>query len=351
LRLAASGALLGVLAWRTDWEQVRAAFASLRLDLWILAVAIYAATQAASSLRWQLLARPLGFHAPFGRFFSLYYIGMFFNLVLPTSVGGDVVRAWYLDNKSGRRADAFISVIADRVSGVVVLLLIALVALAFQPADLPAWVTWTVAAMTGGALLLLGLLFLFSRGQIANCKLQIANCELDGSWRGRLRNLQFAICNLQFAIFPSRAVFVLSTLLSIVVQLANVLIVWLIGQALGLPVPAAYYLVLVPTVTLLTLLPISLNGMGVREGGMAVLLAPLGVETGPAMTLAFLWFVAFMVPSLGGVFFYWWGGLPRFTEGSDDQSLGGGSDQGRTGQSRPIVRAIADGARAAGRPV
>jgi uncharacterized protein (TIRG00374 family) len=344
-------ALLGVLAWRTDWDQVRNAFASLRLDLWLLAVAIYAATQAVSSLRWRMLARPLGFRASFARFLSIYYIGMFFNLVLPTSVGGDVVRAWYLDNKSGRRADAFISVIADRVSGVVVLLLIALIALAFQPAEVPAWITWTVAGMTGGALLLMASVFLISRGKISELRFQISDCKSRGGWRARFRKLQSAIYNLQFAIFPSRSVFVLSTLLSIVVQLANVLIVWLIGQALVLPIPGGYYLILVPTVTLLTLLPISLNGMGVREGGMAVLLAPLGVETGPAMTLAFLWFLAFMVPSLGGVFFYWWGGLPRFTEGSDDQSLGGGADQGRAGKPRPVVRAVADSARTAGRPV
>jgi uncharacterized membrane protein YbhN (UPF0104 family) len=109
-------------------------------------------------------------------------------------------------------------------------------------------------------------------------------------------------------------VFLLSTLLSVVVQLANILIVWLIGLALNLSVPGSYYLILVPTVTLLTLVPISLNGMGVREGGMAIFLAPLGVDPGTAITLAFLWFVAFVLPSLGGVFFYLGAGVPRYRE-------------------------------------
>jgi len=312
LRLAASLLLLGVLAWRLEWSQVRAAFASLRMDLWILAVAVYAATQAVSAARWQLLSQPLGFHEPYRRYLSYYFIGMFFNLVLPTSVGGDVVRAWYLDGKSGRRTIAFISVVADRVSGVVVLLLLALVALPFRPPDLPAWLAWMVAGLSGGALL--GLTVLFFLPRVAKCKLQIASRNLADRWRSRLDNLQFAICNLQLAIFPSRYVILISTVLSVIVQLANVVVVCLIGHALNLPVPGSYYLILVPTVTLLTLLPVSLNGMGVREGGTVLLLAPLGVDAGTAITLAFLWFVAFFVPSLGGVFFYLAGGVPRFRE-------------------------------------
>jgi uncharacterized protein (TIRG00374 family) len=339
--------LLGFLAWRMDWGQVRAAFASLRLELWVLAAAVYAATQVVSSARWQLLARPLGFLEPFRSYLSYYYTGMFFNLVLPTSVGGDVVRAWYLDGKSGRRTVAFVSVIADRVSGVMVLLLMALVALPFRPPELPAWMAWVVAAMAGGALLTLILMFRAGRqtgGQhsVLTTSYSVpptgySTRDTPRTWRSRLRSLQSAICNLQSAMFPSRRVFLLSTVLSVVVQLANVLIVWLIGQALRLSVPSSYYLILVPTVTLLTLLPISLNGMGVREGATAVMLAPLGVETGTAVTLAFLWFAALVVPSLGGVFFYLSGGVPRFEEKPDDQSLGGDPDQGRAGQPRPAA--------------
>jgi uncharacterized protein (TIRG00374 family) len=359
LRLAASVVLLAVLAWRTEWSQVRAAFATLRLDLWLLAAGIYAATQAVSVLRWQLLARPLGFREPFGRYLSYYYIGMFFNLVLPTSVGGDVVRAWYLDAKSGRRTEAFVSVIADRVSGVIVLLLIALIALNLRNVDLPAWMSLTVTAMTGGALLTLAVLFFLSK-------------RVDTPYTGRsslrfqLVKLIRAISDLPAVIMPDRHTFLLTTFLSVVVQLANVLIVWLVGVALHVSVPGSYYFILVPTVTLLTLLPISLNGMGVREGATALLLAPLGVDPGTAMTLAFLWFAAFMLPSLGGVFFYLGAGVPRYREpgpedrqqpppvssvpcplspvpcddgedGSNGQSLGGDPNQGRAGQPRAFV--------------
>ncbi len=93
-----------------------------------------------------------------------------------------------------------------------------------------------------------------------------------------------------------------ATFLSILVQTCGVLILWLLGTGLGLDVPLAYYCVLVPMVSLLMLLPISLNGMGVREGGTVLLLLPLGVAESAALTLAFLWFITGVAVSLlGGV--------------------------------------------------
>jgi hypothetical protein len=124
-----------------------------------------------------------------------------------------------------------------------------------------------------------------------------------------------------------------ATLLSFVVQGANVLLAYLLGAALGLPVPPAYYGVLAPLVALLALLPISLNGMGLREAGTVVLLAPLGVGAGEAVTLAVLTFAVYAVASLGGGVVLLLGRFPRFEEVRlDDHTIGGDSDQGRTGQ-------------------
>src|SRR5262249_30705606 len=95
IKFAVSGALLALLAWRTNWTQVGDAFARLDRHLWFAAVGLYLATQAVSAWRWQLLSRPLGFERPLSHYLGFYFIGMFFNLVLPTSVGGDVVRAFY----------------------------------------------------------------------------------------------------------------------------------------------------------------------------------------------------------------------------------------------------------------
>src|SRR5207253_2317310 len=109
--------------------------------------------QVASAARWRLLARPLGFHSPLGAFIRFYFVGMFFNLLLPTSVGGDVVRAWYLDGGSGRRMPAFLSVLVDRLSGLLILLSLACVADIFCPIALPYWIGASIWTTAGCALL------------------------------------------------------------------------------------------------------------------------------------------------------------------------------------------------------
>lgn len=78
----ASILLLAWLAWRTDWHQVAESFVNLRLELWLLGLGLYFATQLVSSLRWMVLARPLGFGQPWRQLVGFYFIGMFFNLSL-----------------------------------------------------------------------------------------------------------------------------------------------------------------------------------------------------------------------------------------------------------------------------
>src|SRR5262249_43984584 len=93
--------------------------------------------------------------------------------------------------------------------------------------------------------------------------------------------------------------------------------------------------IVVPMVSLLTLLPVSVNGMGIREGGMVLFLAPLGVNEGTAGTLAFLWFAGFTAASLLGGAVCLLGrfpqprGLPPPREESDNGFVRSDSDQGR----------------------
>jgi uncharacterized membrane protein YbhN (UPF0104 family) len=342
LRLACSLGLLGLLAWRTNWHQVAESFAHLRWGLWLLAALLYALMQVVSSMRWQWLARPLGFGEPLRRFLAFYYIGMFFNLALPTSVGGDVVRAWYLAGGPGRRLDAFLSVFVERLSGLLVLLAIACTAAAVCPLALPWWVPWSVWGLTAAGLVAVPAL-------LALALLPCPAARLQGPHARLVRFAGQLVAAGRLYLRHPRLLLG-ATLLSGIVQAGNIGIVWLIGLAVGARVPAVYYWIVVPLVTILTLLPVSLNGMGIREGAMVTLLAPLGVGSGTALSLAFLWFAAVSAVSLTGVVFYLAGGrqgVPeseaqgedgkgagdRQTGGRGHGPVGGDSDQGRAGQS------------------
>lgn len=314
LRILVSGLLLAGLAWRMDWRQVAGVFAQLRLELWLAAVAVFLLTQFVSAARWSILSTPLGLRRPFRQFVGFYFIGMYFNLVLPTSVGGDVVRGWYLERHTGRRRTSFLSVLIDRLSGLVVLIGLAAAATLLSPVPLPIWIPLSVAAAAGGiGTGLLSLPYLARRRFLGD-----KFAALAGELRAALPSL----------LWPAPVA------LSIMVQAANVLLVWLLGLGIGLEVPGGYYWILVPMVSLLTLIPVSINGMGVREAATVLFLNHLGVGEGAAVSLSVLWFSVFGVASLLGGVVYICGRFPRPEVAADHGPLRYHSDQGRTGQPR-----------------
>jgi uncharacterized membrane protein YbhN (UPF0104 family) len=320
-RLLGSVILVAVLAWRIDWAQAGSVLARANWALWAAGLGVYVFAQVVSSVRWRMLSRVQGFAGSQSRYVAYYFIGMFFNLLLPTSIGGDVVRSWYLVTREGgglarekRRAAAFLSVFGDRVNGLIALVGVACLAGLCCPTPLPPWLRWTIAGL--GAATLFGV--------------------LAAPWLSRLPTPAGKLrwvweCAAEFREHP-RAVLA-ATLLSFVVQIANAVLLGLLGAALGLPVPWAYYGVVAPLVALTALLPISLNGMGLRELATIVLLQPMGVGAAEAVTLAVLSFAVSAVASLGGGGVLLLGRFPRPREVQpDDHVIGGDSDQGRARQ-------------------
>lgn len=321
LRIVGSGVLVTLLAWRMDWPQLGEAFARLDLGYWLGALLVFLLAQLLSSVRWQWIARPLGFDQPWSRFVALYYLGMFFNLVLPTSVGGDVVRAWYLGAPSGRRGAALLSVLAERASGLAVLILLACAAVVTVYDQVPPWMSWLTFTLGLGLVCGMALLPISPR---------LARLPWLGS---KLAPLLPIVRTYQ----ADRRLLVSTTGFSLLVQLASVAQVWLISQGLGLEISFGYLAVCVPLVSLLTLLPVSVNGMGLREAGLVLLLAPQGITAAQAVTLSLLQFAVLVAASSLGAGIYLAGAYPRLTnhlEGSgNDQPVRCDSDQGRKRQS------------------
>jgi len=273
----------GLLAWvlsRLHWSELAHVWTGVR-PIWVLAaLGLYAAAQVLSSCRWQILARSLGFRVHLLEYVRLYYVGMFFNLFLPTSMGGDVVRAWYLARRgpAGSQWRAMLSVLGERCSGLLVLLALGCVATLTAPVGISrrvCYALWIVALGAGTAVALLpaaARFFAWLRPLAESLSLSRAK---QGRWW-------------------------LALGLSFVIQLASIVEIAMLGTALSIPVPWWAYGVVVPLVTLLTLLPVSMNGVGVREGSLMVLLGPLGGSAAQAVALGILWLAVHALASLAG---------------------------------------------------
>jgi glycosyltransferase 2 family protein len=286
LKLLVSAGLLLFISRRVDFRETGRFLARADAPFLALAFALYLAGQALSALKWRQLAAAVGFHASPFRFVAYYFIGMFFNAFGFGTVGGDVIRALYLAGSGGRRGLAFNTVVADRVSGLLVLLAVALGALLlFHHYQLPAAIYWGVVASSSALL--------------AGWRLLPRVLPLVLAPENQLRRL----IEQDLAPYWSDARLLAAVgVLSIAFHFSQIGVLVLLTHALGVGVPWSYCFVFGPLVSIMSAVPISLNGLGVREGGYVYFLAHVGVPRDSAVAFALAWFgVVMLAGAVGGL--------------------------------------------------
>jgi uncharacterized protein (TIRG00374 family) len=297
LKAGVSVALLAFFLSRIDLMDFFRALSSAQFYYIAAALLIYLFGQFVSSLRWALLARTLGFRNPYRDFASIYFIGMFFSLFAPSTVGGDVGRVIYLardganakeETNASPLASATVSVLADRAVGMAVLIWIGAVAVAAFPGySLPSAIRYATFAIALG----------FLAGFFS---LPVLSRLLEGRNNRILSTLRLAVENYRHhwrALFQAMA-------LSLVVHLLQSWIHVLLGRSLGAEIPLSYAFIIYPLVGTFSALPVSLNGIGLREGGYLFLLTRVGVSSEKAIAFGLLWFIIVALDSLiGGLIF------------------------------------------------
>lgn len=281
--IAVSAGALAYVAHRVDVRGVVDALSGVRLDLLVAVFCLHAAGQLLSARKWGVLAAALGFRRSYADYARFYFIGMFVNLLGPSTLGGDITRALYLGD-TGRRALAATSVLYDRVSGVLVLVVIGLAALlAFPQYGLPRAMS-VIAAGAMAALLLSWWIVPRAAALLL---------PPDHRLRRFIRE--------QMAPFYSDAVLLTEVAsYSVAFHLVEVTAQYVMARSFGLTVPFSYCLIFHPAVTLLAAVPVSVAGLGVREAGYVFFLELVGVPGGTALTMGLLWSAVLMAGGLIG---------------------------------------------------
>jgi len=127
LKVAVTLLLCAVIVWKADWATIAAGFRRANLPLIGVVFACMAACVTISAYKWQLLLSVHGVHLPFNRLHRYYFIAMFFNNFLPTSIGGDGYRIYKTLHNQRSRTAAVLAVFMERLSGIVSLLAIGVV--------------------------------------------------------------------------------------------------------------------------------------------------------------------------------------------------------------------------------
>lgn len=303
VRLVVTAVVLAVIVTQVDFSRLDLAAPGQVAVGTVVATALLTLNQGISAVRWKVI---LGEDSPSWWYLTrLNLIGIFFSTFLPTSVGGDAVRAWALAREVPESGTALSSVVLDRGMGFAALVgyLAAGALMARQMLlDLAGRLEWSVPGWVW-----------FAAGLAAlPVGVWLVRSTRLGRWlREALRHLnRFRKSGRDVAS---------AALLSFLVQGVYIAAWMTLAFAAGFALPWETFLVTVPVVSLGAMVPVTLSGLGVREGLWILLLGRFDLTAATVTAFSLLYFLAFAVT--GGI-----GGLIYLVQGTEaDRSEGGGS--------------------------
>jgi uncharacterized protein (TIRG00374 family) len=300
LKLLITLALILFLITRVDPSKLGAVLAQVRLLPLVLALALYFLAIVIGALKWQLLVKAQKIDAPLGALLSFTLVGLFFGNVMPSNVGGDVVRAYDLARATrGRSEAAAISVLVDRLLGLVafsstaVIMAAVTTVLLAQAAPIE---QLEIATVLAAAVFLFGFALLFSRRVTRRFAFLFERPPL-----ARLKPLAQKIYRaLQAYRFQYRAL-ALNISLSALIVLLTAFVWYTVALAVGIEqVSFLYFLLFNPLIAFVLLIPISFNGLGPKEATAIFFFGLVGVPQEQAFSMSLLFHLIVTATSLPG---------------------------------------------------
>jgi hypothetical protein len=289
--LAVTGGLVWYLLREVDLDESGEHLAGFDAGLGIVALLVVALLFLIAALRWRIYARALNISLNVGTAFRLYLIGQFFGQILPAGVGGDAVRVWLLARRGVAVGPGASSVVLERLTGLIgiVILIAVLLPLTFSyvgDSGMRLYLVLILAIAAAGISAIIGLSFvprLITRWRAVAVISKLADVASEARHTGLM-------------LKPALSVL----LLSVFMHLLAVLTVYILALGLGMEITPLACLALVPVVLLLSTLPISVAGWGVRETVMVSALGFAGAESSEAFALSILFGLALLALSLVG---------------------------------------------------
>lgn len=295
LKVFISALLIVFLIYSIDLAQFMIALRNISFVALISSSLFYLFTYVIVTFRWYFLLRGVGIKVSFLRSFEYYVIGFFFSNFLPTGIGGDLVRIYLLSKETKNASTITSSVILERLLGFGATLLIALVLSPF--AHIKARFVLVLAVLN---LFFFGIIFA-SLNQWAQSAFRKVLSILPSK---KIRD--FLVSTLEsLYLFRHRLIAVtLCFFFSLLYQTGLIYFYFMVGRTLGVRISFVDYLTYLPLVWVVSLLPISLNAIGIREAGFSFFFGELGESPSLGFLNSLIGFVITVVVSLiGGIAF------------------------------------------------
>ncbi len=311
-RVLQAGLGIGLLAALISVVDVGETVALLRRARpgWLIAgLLVTVASRCLMAYKWNLLLRAKGIWLRHLEALRIYYIGNFLGLFLPATVGLDVLRTLYVKpHAPGRVPEVISSILVERLLGVLMIGLaavggcLALAQVTVSQSGAVRELLVASAALLGVAVLVIGVSFTGRFGLVVARLLDVG--ARRGGWAARVAGKLREVFDSYQAYRHHRSALVAFLLLTAVEIGTVVLWNYCVGLSLGLDLPFHIYLYVIPPMALLVRLPITISGVGLREGAFVVLLAVVGVPREESLALGVLAHALDLVALLTGGLWY-----------------------------------------------
>ena len=308
LRLLIGTAVIVVLLLMTDFKQVGELIGKLHPIHLLAAIMLYVVDGLLLAYRWRILLRAQGIRISYFKVMCLQFLGMFYNNFLFSSIGGDLLRGWYVTAYSHKKVESVFSVVVDRITGTVGLLILCVIGLLMVNKELlNLGYSDEVAGDAGsgvgthlsGTTMLLG-------GIVLLIAVLVLGFVLRNRIRAEVLKVKEYLARIAAAIriYASKPRYLVkAVLVSMLAQLLCIYGLYMVGHGLGIDASFKYYLGFLPLSWAVASLPVSPGGLGVMEAGVTAMFAALPqVSIEQALMIAMAQRVMLVGGSLGGIF-------------------------------------------------
>lgn len=294
LKLAITASLCFWLYSRIDFLTLEESLARLGALPIVIGVLLHVAVVFLSASRWWLLLTHTHTATPFFRAFPSYYLGVFFNNFLPTGFGGDTVRILHMRAHGVSMKSLVSASVVDRAIGFATIFMVGMIGgLVSGELYIPGHTKSVLITVFLTGLLAAGWTLSSQSGRLIE--------SLEKKYRHtRIRGWMLDVLRTCYSYRAEKKRILLAMAISASGYALVILTYYLLGSGLGMDMPITTYIITIPVVFLAASLPISIGGLGIREGALVGMLVSAGADLRLAVNLSILYLIVFWISSLPG---------------------------------------------------
>jgi uncharacterized protein (TIRG00374 family) len=298
LRIGVSMALISYVFYKAGFGQIWGTIKQTNVNYLLLSIAITPILVFFSAWKWQVILKAFRINTTIWRCFWLYIVGYFFNTILPTNVGGDIVRAYALGKSTEKPAETFSSVFVERITGLSILLLMALIAFGVALRQLRSvWLTaGLVICVVGYALILFTILHPKILRWFSN-RIKLVTAR-------RIFTKLFKFQKATLSLKDNRGAFLFAIINSLIFYILAAINVYISALAFNASITFADSMIITPIVMVITMIPISIGGIGLAESAYFIVFSRMGVPGAAGLSVALLLRAKALVAGMIGGFYY-----------------------------------------------